>query len=103
MTSTTRDSNGRFGAGHNANPAGRPRLTEAEIATRECLKVIDQTTPLLLAKAFERIEHLGETDLMGPALNVLAEILKARNLDAEQRMRDERLALAELCTGAVTH
>ncbi|TFW40908.1 hypothetical protein [Pseudomonas fluorescens] len=101
MTSTNRDSSGRFGAGNKASP-GRPKLTEKEIATRECLRVIDDSTPLLLANALERAER-GESELMGPALTILGEILKARNLETEQRMRSKERAFAELSLGASTH
>ena len=102
MTAINRDNSGKFKPGTSPNPAGRPKLAETEIATRESLKIIDEATPILLTKALARAE-CGEPELMGPALTILGEILKARNLETEQRMRAEERAFAELALGASTH
>ncbi|GJE46134.1 hypothetical protein [Methylobacterium soli] len=102
MTTTNRTSRGQFAPGAKGNPAGRPKLTEQEIATRACLKEIDEATPFLVSRAIERAYN-GEAELMGPALACLAEIMKARNLEKEERLRNEaRLLHEEMLRAATT-
>lgn len=100
-----RDSRGRFGPGNCANPNGGPKKDDQQEAEIEqALEALDAATPILVARAFERAE-LGERELFGPALSVLAEIMRSRNLETEQRMRDEvRLLHAEMTrSDATTH
>lgn len=88
MTTDARNTRGQFASGTSGNQNGRPKLTEMEIATRDCLKEIDAVTPILVAQALERAK-IGEPELMAPALTILGEIMKARNLDREERLRNE--------------
>lgn len=102
MTTDARNSRGQFTPGSKGNPKGRPPLTEMEIATRECLKEIDAVTPILVAQALERAK-MGEPELLAPALTILGEIMKARNLDHEERLRNEaKLLHAEMLRAATS-
>lgn len=94
MTDNTRSTSGRFAQGTSGNPNGRPKLTEQEIATRACLKEIDEATPFMVARAMEHAMN-RQPELMGPALACIAEIMKARNLETEQKMRNEARLLHE--------